>query len=213
MSQRPSIRDRARSAAWDRSAVPGDVYSEIEQALASAESPVGIDAKHTHILILHALDRIDRRLEGGGQTAPAPREEREAEVRRQVRALLESSPAYAELKPKRRTSLDRNLTAVVMLAAEGSEATDFPGFVADLIQEVFQAVVDSSIKQMEAYGKLLADVTAGVDEFVAGAESRVARSRRQQLLATMVLMGVNRIDVRRGAVRTRKVFRDEEDDD
>ena len=50
------------SAAWERVAVPDGEYAAITRALASAESPVGIDAKHTHVLILHALDRIERRL-------------------------------------------------------------------------------------------------------------------------------------------------------
>ena len=49
-------------AAWESAAVPEGDYSEIARALASADSPVGIDAKHTHVLILHALDRIERRL-------------------------------------------------------------------------------------------------------------------------------------------------------
>jgi hypothetical protein len=66
--------------AWDDDAVPGSDYDRIASALASAESPVGIDAKHTHVLILHALDRIEKRLahlerhlEGGvGRTGGAP---------------------------------------------------------------------------------------------------------------------------------------------
>jgi hypothetical protein len=49
--------------AWQGSAVPEADYADIAEALASAESPVGIDAKHTHVLILHALDRIERRLD------------------------------------------------------------------------------------------------------------------------------------------------------
>lgn len=35
----------------------------IEATISSDESPVGIDAKKTHVLILHALERIERRLE------------------------------------------------------------------------------------------------------------------------------------------------------
>lgn len=50
------------AAAWDRAVVPEPVYAEISRALASDDSPVGIDAKHTHVLILHALERIERRL-------------------------------------------------------------------------------------------------------------------------------------------------------
>jgi len=38
-------------------------YREIEREIASDESPVGIDAKKTHVLILHKLGEIERRLE------------------------------------------------------------------------------------------------------------------------------------------------------
>jgi hypothetical protein len=106
---------------------------------------------------------------------------------------------------------------------------DFPSFVQGLIQGTFQAIVDASIEQMDAYGKLIAEAAASVDQFAkdritddkarhvldspqaAGrlpglkkartpAERlRLARRRqaadRQQLLATMVLMGINRIVV------------------
>jgi hypothetical protein len=43
---------------------------------------------------------------------------------------------------------------------------DFPEFVSGLIKGVFQAIVDSSIQQMEAYGKLLAEAANSVDRFV-----------------------------------------------
>ena len=56
-------RSPALPPAWDSAAVPEQDYARIAEALASADSPVGIDAKHTHVLILHALDRIERRLE------------------------------------------------------------------------------------------------------------------------------------------------------
>ena len=43
--------------------VPENEYREIGDLIHSASSPVGIDARHTHILILHLLTRIDKRLE------------------------------------------------------------------------------------------------------------------------------------------------------
>jgi hypothetical protein len=49
--------------AWEREAVPEEEYRRIAGALSSSDSPVGIDAKHTHVLILHALARIERRLD------------------------------------------------------------------------------------------------------------------------------------------------------
>jgi hypothetical protein len=42
--------------------VPEDRYREIAEAIRSAESPVGIDATRTHVMILHKLIEIERRL-------------------------------------------------------------------------------------------------------------------------------------------------------
>jgi hypothetical protein len=38
-------------------------YNEIEHLIHSDESPVGIDAKKTHIIIIHKLMQIEQRLE------------------------------------------------------------------------------------------------------------------------------------------------------
>jgi len=38
-------------------------YNEIAELIHSDESPVGIDAKKTHILILHKLNQIEKRLD------------------------------------------------------------------------------------------------------------------------------------------------------
>lgn len=46
------------------------------------------------------------------------------------------------------------------------DSIDFPTFVASLVQGTFQAIVDSSIQQMEAYSQLLASVAKTVDEFM-----------------------------------------------
>jgi hypothetical protein len=42
---------------------------------------------------------------------------------------------------------------------------NFPGFVSGLIQGVFHSIVDSSIQQMEAYAKLVADVSKSLNQF------------------------------------------------
>ena len=42
--------------------VPEDEYARIEAEITSADSPVGIDAKKTHVIILHKLMEIERRL-------------------------------------------------------------------------------------------------------------------------------------------------------
>lgn len=45
------------------------------------------------------------------------------------------------------------------------QAVNFPDFVSGLIHGVFHSIVDSSIKQMEAYGKLVADVAKSLNQF------------------------------------------------
>jgi len=42
--------------------IPAETLSEIEKLIGSEESPVGIDAKKTHVLILYKLHEIERRL-------------------------------------------------------------------------------------------------------------------------------------------------------
>jgi hypothetical protein len=152
------------------------------------------------------------------------------------------------------------------------DQVDFPGFVAELIQGVFQAIVDASIQQMEAFAELVANVSKSVDAFMkdnisedqardylveqypdhlqadlnAGrvtarpeadpdnapdfladlglpfdlgdiddeeqeqqlvtAGRRKMAMDRQQMLATMVLMGLNRIVVTDGQIRASVVF-------
>lgn len=46
----------------DTMEVPEQDYRRIEQAIHSEESPVGIDAKKTHVMILHKLEQIEARL-------------------------------------------------------------------------------------------------------------------------------------------------------
>jgi len=43
--------------------VPASDYGEIEELIASEDSPVGIDAKKTHVIIIQKLLQIEARLE------------------------------------------------------------------------------------------------------------------------------------------------------
>ena len=151
-------------------------------------------------------------------------------------------------------------------------AIDFPSFVASLIQGTFQAIVDASIQQMEAYAELLKNVSMSLDTFMADnisedtardyiadrysgqvqrdtsggtpklrmndgpgvelnsfftdlgfgmpsevddqamdevvvpAARREIAQMRQQTLATMVLMGINRVVVDDGEIAAKLVF-------
>ncbi len=42
--------------------VPQDEYDRIAREITSDASPVGIDAKKTHVMILHKLMQIEKRL-------------------------------------------------------------------------------------------------------------------------------------------------------
>ncbi len=151
-------------------------------------------------------------------------------------------------------------------------AIAFPTFVADLIKGTFNAIIDASIQQMEAFGELLSNVAKTVDDFMAdnitdnnardwvvGAfpqnyqldlsgekpsinangdmsdeeTSRMRRTlnlsddadlsdaetvvvpaarrniaqNRQQMLSSMVLMGINRVIVTRGRIKAQMGFR------
>jgi hypothetical protein len=57
--------------------------------------------------------------------------------------------------------------AAAKITKDTINAIQFPVFVADLIRGTFNAVVNASIQQMEAYGKLLANVAKTVDQFSA----------------------------------------------
>ena len=45
------------------------------------------------------------------------------------------------------------------------QGVNFPGFASGLIEGVFHSIVKSSIEQMEAYGKLVADVSKSLNQF------------------------------------------------
>jgi hypothetical protein len=123
-------------------------------------------------------------------------------VRQTVRDLLTQSEAFKQLPAEKRRQIANDTTRVAGYLAEPEgvlvQEVDFPGFVAGLIEGTFQAIVDSSIQQMEAYGKLIAEVSKSVDQFLKDKitdkrERASVASQRQKLLARMVLIGIHRI--------------------
>lgn len=58
---------------------------------------------------------------------------------------------------------------------------DFPEFVSGLIQGVFQAIVDASIQQMEAFGELLAATAKTVEQF---AQDHISDDAAREQIAT-----------------------------
>jgi hypothetical protein len=172
------------------------------------------------------------------------------------------------------------VAATETLAARAGALSDeinFPAFVAALVHGTFDAIVDATIRQMEAFGELVSAVAKDVDEFTRdnvtpnqvrdwlvqqyprdlalvppgadGGEPRLTRrnpptddeeppawlaqfgldgqaltdeliedqlvpaarghvgENRQQLLATMVLLGMSRVNVKDGTIAARVRFR------
>jgi hypothetical protein len=144
------------------------------------------------------------------------------EVRGHVRTILAASPAFRALPAERQAQLAHDMVHAADAAAHAIarssrrpsptvQAVDFPTFVANLIQGTFNAIVDASIEQMEAYTRLLESVAKPLDEFMHDllcdddrhsdekTRKRLAQNR-QQILSTMVLMGINRIVVTEGRI-------------
>jgi hypothetical protein len=93
-----------------------------------------------------------------------------------IAAHLGRGRAFRRLKDADQRAFVRSLSRIVDYWLDAADreapmnelidAVDFPGFVADLIAGVFDAIVDASIRQMEAYGDLVDSVAKTVDQFV-----------------------------------------------
>jgi hypothetical protein len=125
--------------------------------------------------LAHNMVKVARYMvDAGGETAGTP-------MRATVAAPYASAPAAALADDRAgdhgtgdtRTSGQKFADSGAVAARQGSRAltdmiqrVNFPKFVAGLVQGVFNAIVDSSIKQMEAYGSLLKNVAKSVDEYM-----------------------------------------------
>ncbi|HEY0406405.1 MAG TPA: hypothetical protein VGC89_11805 [Pyrinomonadaceae bacterium] len=103
-----------------------------------------------------------------GNKLPPPRAAPERKKDAYEFGLAQDSTTKPPLKTQ--TSAPGQFTA--QAASEGARVTgaylaavDFPTFVSGLIEGVFHSIVKSSIEQMEAYGKLVADVAQSLNQF------------------------------------------------
>ncbi len=188
---------------------------------------------------------------------------------------LRAAPAPAPGTPPAAASAPKAPATETLARRTGElvNEVDFPGFVAQLVNGTFDAIVDASIRQMESYSSLVSAVAKTVDQFTAenvtpnqardwlaarypgevavaltggegGTPQLVPRAEglaplwladyglageelsaelleqrvlpqvrnrvggeRQQLLATMVTLGMNRIAVRDGSITAKVMFR------
>jgi hypothetical protein len=92
------------------------------------------------------------------------------------------------------------------------QAISFPTFVADLVRGTFNAVINASIQQMEAYQQLLANVAKTVDEFMADnisdAQARDWLAQRYPEHITIRREGQTAVAVPRETDRPAPSFRD-----
>jgi len=172
--------------------------------------------------------------------APSAKRAPKLLVSQKVKELLAHSAAFAQLPKETQSQIARDMTSIAAYLAEIPGTTpvgrlaqqvDFPEFVANLINGVFQAIVQSSIEQMNAYAELLASVSTSLKHFrdanisdqeacafltaqcrdcfkvrsikPLSPKSRLATTR-QQLLATMLMMGINRIVLTDGTIHARR---------
>jgi hypothetical protein len=186
------------------------------------------------------------------------------EVRRQVRGLLEQSPAFRALPPEKQReiahhtvqvcdylaapdgipgpalataqaagtgqrSLARGLAGprgggaaegvfTAQAAQQGAaaagaylQAVNFPDFVAKLIQGVFHSIVQSSIEQMEAYGRLVQSVAMTLNQF--RDENVSANQGRDHLVDKFPDLFRLDIDTGEEGAQPRVRLRDEVDED
>jgi hypothetical protein len=95
---------------------------------------------------------------------------------------LPIAAAIGERPPARALAADQpppNPYTVENLGA-AIATVDFPGFVASLIKGVFQAIVDASIQQMEAFAELVKNVSKSVDEYM---KDNVSENQARDYLA------------------------------
>ncbi len=104
-------------------------------------------------------------VDGGGETKDAPL----------AVQLAGAAPAQPVRRPSSPATAGQQMAGQggAVAAQAGRDAytelvakVDFPSFVSGLLDGVFDAVVDSSIKQMEAYSELVKNVAMSVDEYM-----------------------------------------------
>lgn len=86
----------------------------------------------------------------------------------EVRALAGDGGDGGDIQtvdPKNQPKFGQAVRTGVEQAVALIEGVNFPAFVSGLVEGVFHSIVKSSIEQMEAYGKLVADVSKSLNQF------------------------------------------------
>ena len=95
------------------------------------------------------------------QSAPVAEAMKEESAADATRRQLSQSPGFAG-KDFKAGAVEQGVEQFGQMV----QKVDFPAFVGGLIKNVFQAIVESSIEQMRAYGELIANVAKTTDQFM-----------------------------------------------
>ena len=255
---------------------------KVEQILADSNSFAYLD-KNTQNVLTDALTHITNYL-AADKSSPAsnqfatqlapPNLQQQLSPQNQQKSPTDQPVQTNQPQPTSSGSGQSATGRVGEVARATLNAINFPEFISSLIKGTFQAIVDASIQQMEAYAELLKNVAMTLDDFmsenvseahakdyladqyggmfsrdmsqgkpmlqvnqspsqnaempkffadmgfdspqqiddeaieqtIVPATRKSMAERRQQTLATMVLMGINRIVVDEGEILAKLVF-------
>lgn len=122
---------------------PNGVYSEVAEREAKGELPAGTLPKSV-----------------AAETSATPARAL-ADPVEETKKALSKSPGFAG-EDFKAGAVNQGVEAF----GDMVQKVDFPKFVGGLIKNVFQAIVESSIEQMRAYGELIANVAKTTDQFM-----------------------------------------------
>jgi hypothetical protein len=150
------------------------VRAQVRGVLENTRAYRALDAEDRRELAHNMVTVARYMVDAGGETAGTPmRATVAAPYADAPVAALADDRAGAHGTDDTRTAGSKFADSGAVAAQQGSRAftgmiqqVNFPKFVAGLVQGVFNAIVDSSIKQMEAYGTLLKNVAKSVDEYM-----------------------------------------------
>ena len=151
---RPSPSAQTRAA----ERVAATSLAAVQRSTAFRQLPVG-----TQSAILRDLHTIRNGLGGGAGVLPAS-----ALERRPLFGGSGDAPDEGATTPAPSMAAAPRSAATDTLAARAgalSDEIDFPAFVAGLVHGTFDAILDASIRQMEAYAELVSTVARSVSDF------------------------------------------------
>lgn len=167
----------------------GDARQHIEGMLRESQAFTNLDP-HTQHNLTQSLGKIADYL-STGQSSPIAGQLAPPDLRSRLSPSGGNTPQTQQPQQKAPSSSGQpapsssgGSSSATGRVGEVTRATlnaiNFPDFVAQLIQGTFQAIVDASIQQMEAYAELVKNVALTVDQFM---QDNITEGHAQDYLA------------------------------